>query len=89
MDRRSFLKAPAAAATAALVVREDGKAPLELDLAVLHMQAGDVLVLSVPGSISQETSTRLTACFEARWPQITVLVLGDGMKVDGVLRGLA
>ncbi len=91
MNRRTFLKAspafPVATVTAALVLREAGQEPVELDLSVLRVQAGDLVVLSVPGPISEACAARLNACFQDHLaPGVKVIVLGDGMKVDGVLR---
>ena len=90
MNRRDFFKVtaafPAAAMTAALVVREDGKPPVELDVSVLRTQPGDVLVLSVPGPISHQTAKRLEAYIKDRYPYMTAIVMSDGMKLDGVLR---
>jgi hypothetical protein len=54
MDRRSLLKLGAAfpvGVSAALVLREDGQPPIELDISVLKTQPGDVL-----GALSSGTS---------------------------------
>ncbi len=91
MNRRNFLAMtpafPVAAISASLVLREKDKPPVELDLSVLKLQPGDKVVLSVPLSISRDTADRIRSMWEQAIPGTTALILADGMKVDGVLRG--
>lgn len=93
MDRREFIAMspafPLAATTATLTLKAEGQAPVELDVSVLKLQPGDTLVLSVPTPISQATADRLKACIEDKFPGVTGMVIDQGMKVDGVLRGPA
>lgn len=90
MDRRSFLKLspalPVGAVTASLVLREDGREPVTLDVSVLKTQPGDVLVLSTPNPISEEAARRIKAHVEHVWPELKAMVMGDGLKLDGVIR---
>jgi hypothetical protein len=90
MNRRSFIKLspafPAGAVSAALVLKEDGKDEISLDLAVLKTQPGDILVLTAPSAISPDTAERLSKHFEHAFPGLKAMVLGDGLKVDGVIR---
>ena len=92
MNRREFVKLsqafPVAAVTASLTLREEGKPDVEgLDVSVLRVQPGDIVVLSVPGCISSHTAERIKAQWESLCPGTRAAVLGDGMKIDGVLRG--
>ncbi len=90
MNRRSFLKMspalPVGAVTASLVLREEGKEPIELDISVLKVQAGDTLVLSCERPMSQDTAARIKAYVEHVWPELKALILQDGLKIDGVIR---
>jgi hypothetical protein len=89
-SRRTFLKLspafPAGALTASLVVKADGQELQSFDLSVLKAQAGDIIVLTAPGPISQDTATRLRKCWDATFPTLQAMVMGDGLRVDGVLR---
>jgi hypothetical protein len=89
MDRRSLLKLGAAfpvGVSAALVLREDGQPPIELDISVLKTQPGDVLVLSHPGHLSMESAERIKTYVESVWPTLKAIVMSDGLKIDGVIR---
>lgn len=90
MDRRSFVKMsaalPAAAVTASLTLKEEGKPPIEgLDVSVLRLQPSDTLVISAPGNISADVANRLRQMVEASL-DCRAIILGDGLKVEGVLR---
>lgn len=90
MDRREFVKlTPAFAAgavSASLVLREDGKEPVELDVSVLKLREGDTLVMSTAGPIPAETAERIKVWVEDKFPGIRAMVMGDSLRVDGVLR---
>lgn len=60
----------------------------ELGVSILNAQEGDILVISCQSSISQETAARISLWVEKEFPKIKVMVLGDGLKVDGVIRGI-
>ena len=91
MDRRSFLSLspafPAAAVSASLLLKEEGKPDIELGLNVLHLKAGDTLVLTLDGRISEDSAERIKAHLQHALPKTKALILGDGMKIEGVLRG--
>jgi hypothetical protein len=80
---------PAAAVSASLVLREDGKPPTELDVSVLRIQEGDRLVVRVHGQLSFDTAQRIQAQLEHAIPGVKVLVFDSDMKIEGVLRGSA
>jgi hypothetical protein len=90
IDRRSLLKYAVQSATlpaVVLSVRDEGEPPVDLDIGVLRLQAGDLVILTAPGSISEPTAQRLKQAFESLLPTgVQVAVMGDGLKVDGVLR---
>lgn len=91
LNRRSFWKLCAGAPlTAAVVVRDDTGAPAFVgDVSVLRVQAGDVVIITAPGMISDESATRIKAAFERYCglpADIRFAVMGDGLKVDRVLR---
>jgi hypothetical protein len=88
INRRDLLKMafPVGAASVALLIKEDGKPAVELDVSVLKCQPGDVIVLSCPGPISQEHAERIKAYFEQAFPILKAIVMSDGLKVDGVIR---
>ena len=90
MDRRSFIKMspafPAGAVSAALVLKEEGREDVSLDISVLKTQPGDIIVLTAPGGVSDEVATMLQAHIERIFPTLKAIVLGDGLKVDGVIR---
>lgn len=90
MNRRSFLALtpafPSAAVTASLVLREEGKSPVELDVNVLRVQPGDTLILSAPEAISAETAARIKTFVEREFLGIRALILSDGLSIDGVVR---
>jgi hypothetical protein len=91
MNRRSFLKLspafPVGAMSAALVVHEDGKDDLELDVSVLKVQTGDILVLSTPKDlISCAEIENVSAILKQTFPTLQVVVLSNGWKLDGVIR---
>lgn len=50
-----------------------------------EVKASDVIVIEVPGCISQDKAARLKALFEGKFPGREVIVLGDGItfKVKG------
>lgn len=92
MDRREFVKlAPlgSAAVAASLTVPEDEKNAITFDVSVLRVKRGDVVVLTAPGFISDETADRLKKFLEFQLETLgaSAWILGDGLKVDGVLRG--
>lgn len=90
MDRRSFLKLspafPVGAVSAAIVLREEGKEDVELDISVLKTQPGDTLVLSTPHMISQETAARIKAHLQHEWPTLKAIITDGGLRIDGVIR---
>lgn len=91
MDRRLFIKMspafPAAAVAATLTITEDGKPPIDLDVRVLKLQQGDTVVLSSPRLLRVEECHMIRRYWEDNHEGIKAMVLVDGMKVDGVLRG--
>ena len=91
MDRRSFLALspafPVAAASATLTLKREGEPPVELDVSILKTQPGDCVILSAPGPITQDIAQRLKDMWEHGVPGTKAVILSDGMKVDGVLRG--
>jgi hypothetical protein len=56
---------------------------------VLQLQRGDVLVLSTPGSVSQQAAAAIKEIAERQLQEtgVTVWVLGDGLHAQAVLRG--
>lgn len=91
MNRRDFVKMapafPAASVSAALMLREEGQAPVELDVAVLKCQPGDTLVLRCDRAITQDTAQRIKASVEHLFGgRVKVMVLGDDLRLEGVLR---
>ena len=54
-------------------------------LAALELKAGDTLAVFIDGAISEEIGSRLKQAFEAYFPGIQVMILGDGIRL-GVLR---
>ena len=91
MNRRDFVKLspafPAAAVTATLTLKEDGKRPINLDVSVLKLERGDTLVLSCDGDMSMNTADRIRFEVEHLLPGIKALIVADGLNVEGVLRG--
>lgn len=57
-------------------------------VSVLKVEPGDTLVLTLNGHCSQEMAESIKALAEERWPGMKAMVLGEGLKVSGVLRGL-
>lgn len=92
MNRRSFISLspsfPVAAISASLTLREEGKPPIDLDVSVLKLEPGDTIVLTAP-YLSLAAEDRVRAGVNNLFPDVKVMVLLDGMKVDGVLRGPA
>ena len=91
MNRRQFVKLaqafPAAAVSASLVLREDGKTPVELDVSVLKCEPGDTLVLSTAERVSMDTAARIQHYVADRFDgRVKVMLLSDGITLDGVLR---
>lgn len=55
---------------------------------IVRVQPGDVIVLTFPGLISQETAERIKRTCESNlFPNNRVMVIGDGARVS-VLQGL-
>jgi hypothetical protein len=90
MNRRNFLALtpafPVAAVSASLVLREEGKKPIELGINVLNLRDGDRLVLTFPESISADGAARVKTMVEQALPKVKALLFTDGMKIEGVLR---
>jgi hypothetical protein len=90
MDRRTFVKfagaAPAAAATLTMTTADGQSEPFDVN--VLRLCPGDVLVITAAHHISQDCAERLKALVEEQLSSLDVRawVMGDGLKVDGVLR---
>jgi hypothetical protein len=85
------LSPAAAGATATLTLTEPGHEPEPFDVGVLRLKPGDVVILTAPGCISCESAERIKAYVE-RYLQpfgVRAFVMGDGLRVDGVLRGAA
>lgn len=56
----------------------------------LRLEPGDVVVLTAPGAISDEIYRRLKEKLEPELGQgVKVICLGDGLRVDSVLRRAA
>ena len=64
------------------------QAPEVKQVQIVRLEPGDVVVLSAPGSISNETAVRLKEHFERHFEAegFKCMVLGDGMEVQKVLR---
>ncbi len=64
------------------------KAPEVKKVQVVRLEPGDIVVLSAPGYISNETANRLKEHFERCFePEgLKCVVLGDGLEVQKVLR---
>lgn len=90
MDRRDFFKlTPAFASstiTASLLVREQSKPPVELDVSVLKIQSGDTLVLQCSDYVSSDQIDRIRATIHGHWPGIKAMFLANGLTLEGVLR---
>ena len=91
MNRREFVKLapafPAAAVSATLVVREEGKEPINCDVSVLKCQPGDTLVLKCGGLITADRAVRMTASIENLFDnRVRVMILDSSMSLEGVLR---
>lgn len=88
MNRRQFLELPAAlpAAGALTLTTPTGET---FDVQVLRLKAGDRLVLTTPHAISHDTAERVRTFLEHHLAalNVTAMVLSDGMKIAGVLRG--
>ena len=54
------------------------------DVQRLVLQEGDIVVLKIPGPISEDWANRLREEMESQLPGHKVLVLGDGLEI-GVL----
>ena len=91
MNRREFVAMapafPVAAVSASLTVREDGKAPVELDVSVLKVQPGDTLVMRSRVPLKREQVDRVKQVIEAMLPGVQALVLTHDVAIEGVLRG--
>lgn len=58
------------------------------DLGILRLQPGDRVVVSCPQKLNQDVSWRLKDLLDAYLPKgVYALVLDEGVKVDGILRG--
>ena len=93
MNRRNFLALapafPAAAVTATVTLKREGEPAIDgLGVSVLKCQPGDYVVLSVDASLSFETAERIRAMWEHSVPGTKAIVLSDGMKLHGVMRGI-
>jgi phosphotransferase system HPr-like phosphotransfer protein len=67
--------------------RSSRNAPVKyiVDVRRLSLKPGDVITLSVPGPLSEESIKWMKAAMETQFPDHKVMVFGDGIKV-GVLR---
>lgn len=54
---------------------------MEFEVAKLELKPGDVVALTAPGMITNETAKRLKEHFERALPGVTVLIMADGLKV--------
>lgn len=52
----------------------------------LEVQAGDVLIFTAPGIVSQSRLRNLGDEIKVLFPGVTVLVLQEGLQLDRVLR---
>lgn len=90
MERREFLKLSpaAAAATTTLTLTMPGGEPEPFDVRALRLQPGDVVVLTAPSYINQDTAERLKAYLDRALTPLGVkaMIMGDGLTVAGVLR---
>jgi len=89
MNRRNFLALTPAfpAAAKATLTLTDGQVSTDLDVSILKTQDGDRVILSCAGHISRDAADRIRAMWEQAMPGTKAIVLLDGMKVEGVLRG--
>jgi hypothetical protein len=93
MNRRDFVKMapafPAAAVTATLTLRENGKDPVELDVSVLKLQRGDTVVLRCHERVTKEMADRIKGDFSSTFEDMGVkaMVLDKTVSIEGVLRG--
>jgi hypothetical protein len=67
------------------------QAPEVTKVQIVNLERGDIVVLSAPGSISNETANRLKEYFERHFEAegLKCMVLGDAMEVHKVLRPAA
>jgi hypothetical protein len=61
----------------------------DFDVSVLHVQPGDVVVLTTPGPVSRESAERITAYIDRELHPLgaKAWLMGDGLTVARVLRG--
>lgn len=62
------------------------QAPEIKQVQILRLQPGDIVVLSAPGCISNETAQRLKEQWERSFEGFKCAILGDGIEVQKVLR---
>lgn len=64
------------------------QAPEIKQVQIVRLEPGDIVVLSAPGMISNETANRLKEHFERHFePEgLKCMVVGDGLEVQKVLR---
>lgn len=94
MKRREFVRLgavfPAAAVTATLTLKEDGKPPVEgLDVSVLNWAPGDTLVVQCSEHLSMEAAHRIKRYVEDSLPGVKALIFDAELTLQGVLRGPA
>ena len=90
MNRREFFKFgpafPVAAVAVSLMVREDGKEPIEANVSVLRTKPGDIVVLRTSYQLNSEETARLYRTFEQAFPGLKAMVLDSTVTFEGVLR---
>lgn len=71
LDRREALKAFFGLPAATEITR----------IPAVSLKPKDVIVISAPGCISEETARRLQEYAQKIWPDHTVVAMGDGLTV--------
>jgi hypothetical protein len=93
MNRREFVAMapafPIATVTASLTLKEEGKAPVDLDVSVLKVQPGDTLVLRSTVLLTMAQKDYIKAQVETLFSGVKAMVLDRDLQIEGVLRGPA
>lgn len=77
---------PVADVSASLVLREDGKEPVEVGVSVLNVKAGDTLVLRSASPMPADRVEYIGKQIELIFPGVKAMVLDGDLELSGVLR---
>lgn len=61
-------------------------APEVKQVQILRLEPGDIVVLSAPGMISEDSAQRIKNYWDESFNDFKCVVLGDGIEVTKVLR---